>query len=297
MPTRPLILATRQSPLALRQAEAVAAALQTHLPDTAVELLTLTTTGDQRRDWSLVQAGGKGLFTKELEDALLDRRADLAVHSAKDLPGEMPLGLELAGCLPREDPRDCLITRTELGGAPQRIATSSPRRQAQLARRFPEATWTEIRGNVATRLRKIAEGVADATVLAMAGINRLGISAWPGLSFEPLSLDEVVPAPGQAAIAIQCRAGEAEIFSPVLDRTTSDQLHLERRLLRHWDGGCKTPFGALVHDDTLRIFHDRLGFHKADLSAKARADREAEVLTLAKAWDADAPAKELKSSE
>ena len=291
MSVRPLVLATRRSPLALRQAEAVAATLREAWPDQAVELLPLRTTGDQRRDWSLAQEGGKGLFTKELEDALLEGRADLAVHSAKDLPGEMPDGLVLAGCPPREDPRDCLIRRADLTGAPARIATSSPRRRAQLQARFPAAEWSEIRGNVDTRLRKIAAGEADATVLAMAGLRRLGIAGWDGLVFEPLTVDAMVPAPGQAAIAVQTRADDAATFAPVFDAPTIQAVHLERQLLRFWDGGCKTPFGALVHAGQVRIFHARLGGHAAALPTAPFEEQTAHLQQLAAGWDAAKPAR------
>ena len=196
-----LILATRKSPLALAQSEQVAAHLRATL-GVEVELLKIVTTGDKRTEWSLEKQGGKGLFTKELEDALLRGDADLAVHSCKDLPGEMPAGLAVAGYMPREDPRDMLVLRAGID-SPKLIATSSPRRRLQLAMLFPDASFTEIRGNVDTRLRKIAQdAVADGTVLATAGLRRLGIGGWDGAEFHSLACEHMVPAVGQAAIAI-----------------------------------------------------------------------------------------------
>ncbi|MDA9961897.1 hydroxymethylbilane synthase, partial [Opitutales bacterium] len=150
-----ITLATRKSPLALKQAELAVEALKAGM-GAEVELLPLSTTGDRQLEWSLEQEGGKGLFTKELETALLEGRADLAVHSAKDMPTDMPTGLALAGYLPREDPRDMLVFREGVD-VPRVIATGSPRRRSQLSERFPEVEWKEIRGNVGTRLRKIAE--------------------------------------------------------------------------------------------------------------------------------------------
>ncbi|MEO6873889.1 MAG: hydroxymethylbilane synthase, partial [Opitutaceae bacterium] len=149
-----IILATRKSPLALVQSELVATHLRTALKVEA-ELLKIVTTGDKQVEWSLEQKGGKGLFTGELEQALLRGEADIAVHSTKDLPGEMPVGLAIAGYLPREDPRDVLVLRSDLT-APKTLATGSPRRRLQVAKLFPGVEFSEIRGNVDTRLRKIA---------------------------------------------------------------------------------------------------------------------------------------------
>ena len=233
-----VVLATRKSPLALRQAELVAAAVEESL-GAEVETLPLSTTGDQRLEWSLEQEGGKGLFTKELEVALLEGRADLAVHSAKDLPTEMPEGLVLVGYLPREDPCDVLVVREDVT-EPKVIATGSPRRRSQLATRFPDAEWKEIRGNVGTRLRKIAKDhEADATVLAAAGLKRLGIDGFPGLRFEPFPVEEMIPAPGQAAIAMQVRQADAERFVTACDAATAEAVDLERAVLEAMGGGCQ----------------------------------------------------------
>ena len=192
-----ILLATRKSPLALVQSEMVAAWLREKIPGAECELLKMVTTGDRQAEWSLTKQGGKGLFTAELEQALLRGEAHVAVHSCKDLPGEIVAGLMVAGYMPREDVRDVLVLRAGVS-TPATIATSSPRRQLQVKKLFPAATFTEIRGNVDTRLKKIANGAADATILAAAGLNRLGIHQWPGVVFRPLQLDESVPAVGHS---------------------------------------------------------------------------------------------------
>ena len=272
-----LILATRKSPLALAQSEMVAAHLRTALHVEA-ELLKMVTTGDRQTEWSLEQKGGKGLFTSELEQALLRGEADVAVHSTKDLPGEMPPGLAIAGYLPRADTRDVLVVRADVT-APALIATGSPRRRLQLARLFPTVGFTEIRGNVDTRLRKIAEQkVADGTVLAAAGMKRLGITGWPGLEFRPLGFDQMVPAVGQGAIAIQCRTADVARFAAVFDAATARGLGLERALQTALGGGCHTAFGAHAAGDSLYFFHEQTGARvlpltPADLDAPEPAAR------------------------
>ncbi len=260
-----VVLATRKSPLALRQAELVASAIEKNL-GAEVETLPLSTTGDQRLEWSLEQEGGKGLFTKELEVALIEGRADLAVHSAKDLPTEMPDGLVLAGYLPREDPRDVLVVREDVA-EPKVIATGSPRRRTQLADRFSDAEWKELRGNVGTRLRKIAEEhEADATVLAAAGLKRLGIDGFPGLRFEPFPVEEMIPAPGQAAIALQVRQADAERFKVACDAATADSVNLERAVLEAMGGGCQVAIGVHRRENRLFVFHASKGHCVVDLT-------------------------------
>jgi hydroxymethylbilane synthase len=222
------------------------------------QLLELVTTGDRQTDWALQKMGGKGLFTGELEAALVAGAADAAVHSAKDLPGDMAAGLTVAGYLPRADPRDVLVLREGIS-APAAIATGSPRRQAQLALLFREATFTQLRGNVDTRLRKIAAGAADATVLAAAGLARLGIAAWPNLVFRPLALSEMVPAVGQAAVAIQTRVERAGELQPAIDGRTAREVAIERALQAALDGGCHTALGAHVNAGKLHLFHERCG--------------------------------------
>lgn len=272
-----LTLATRKSPLALAQAEMVAARLRESL-GVAVELLKIVTTGDRQAAWSLEQRGGKGLFTAELEQALLRGEADLAVHSAKDLPGDIPAGLAIAGYLPRVDARDVLVVRAGVA-APARIATGSPRRRLQIARLHPAATFTEIRGNVDTRLKKIAEQhQADATMLAAAGLARLGIAAWPGTEFRPLAFAEMVPAVGQAAIAIQTRAADAARLAPALDATTARHVALERAFQTALGGGCHTALGAHATETTLYFFHEQTGprtlaLTPADFAAPAETAR------------------------
>jgi hydroxymethylbilane synthase len=243
----------------------VAAHLRATL-DVRTELKRVVTTGDRQADWSLEKQGGKGLFTAELEQCLRRGEADLAVHSTKDLPGENPAGLTVAGYLPRADPRDVLVVRTG-GTAPRTIATGSPRRRLQLSLRFPAVAFTEIRGNVDTRLRKIAEGQADATVLAAAGLARLGIAAWPGVDFQPLEFDQMVPAVGQAAIGIQCRVADAVWLAAVFDASTARAVGLERALQRALGAGCQTAFAAHVARDTLFLFHETVGARILRLTA------------------------------
>ncbi|MFP6854503.1 MAG: hydroxymethylbilane synthase [Opitutales bacterium] len=262
--TNELIVATRKSPLALRQAEFAAESLRERL-GVAVEIAPMSTTGDQRLDWSLEKRGGKGLFTKELELAVLEERADLAVHSAKDLPTEMPAGLVLAGFLRREDPCDVLVIREEVE-SPRVIATGSPRRRAQLRERFPDAEWIEFRGNVETRLLRIAElREADATVLAAAGLKRLAIESFPGLRLESLPLDQNVPAAGQAAIALQCRVGEIDRFAVVCDDATGRAVSLEREVLAAMGGGCHVAMGVHLRGDELLIHHEDHGHHVVEV--------------------------------
>lgn len=262
---RPLVtltVVTRKSPLAVAQTDLVLARFSERIPNYAFRVFKLVTTGDRQAEWSLEQQGGKGLFTGELEQALADHRADIAVHSAKDLPTEMPAGLGLAGFLPREDPRDVLVVREDVA-RPLTIATGSPRRRFQLERQYQKATFTEIRGNVDTRLRKIAEErVADATVLAAAGLKRLGISAWPGLRFQPLPLAVSVPAVGQAAIAIQARAETANFLRPHLDEPTRVAVELERAFLHLMGGGCHTAFAVHYDGTGVHLFHETCGYQR-----------------------------------
>ena len=261
-----LILATRKSPLALVQTGMVAARLQEKLPGVQCELLQVVTTGDRQAEWSLAKQGGKGLFTAELEQALLRGDAHAAVHSCKDLPGENPAGLAVAGFLPREVPHDILVLRVGVM-IPATIATGSPRRQLQIARLFPQAKFTEIRGNVDTRLKKIAAGQADATILAAAGLKRLGIAGWDGVQFRTLGLEESVPAVGQGAIAIQCRADFADKLAPALDPATARSVNLERAFQAQIGAGCQVAFAAHVAGDRLHFFHEKIGIRVLPLAA------------------------------
>ncbi len=270
-----LVLATRRSPLALAQAGLVAAFLRERL-GADCELYEVVTTGDRQAEWSLAEKGGKGLFTHELESALLRGEADAAVHSAKDLPGEAAAGLATAGYLPRADPRDVLVMRAG-AGTPRTIATGSPRRRLQAAMLFPHLEFVEIRGNVDTRLKKIAERrVADATVLAAAGLGRLGIGSWPGLEFTALDFGSMVPAVGQGAIAVQCRTADVDRFAGVLDGPAGRALGLERAIQSALGGGCHTALGAHAAGDTLYLFHEDAGLRttpigEADYASPAAA--------------------------
>lgn len=273
-------MATRKSPLALAQTQLVEEAIQAAFPGTEVVQSQMTTTGDQRLAWSLEEKGGKGLFTKELEVAMLEGRADLAVHSAKDLPTEMEPGLALAGFLPREEVTDVLVKRSGVEKI-RTLATGSPRRRAQAQLFLPEVEFSEIRGNVGTRLDKIKNGEADATILASAGLRRLGISEWEGLEFESLSLNQMIPAVGQGAIALQCREGEEGRFVALTDPETDQAVRIEREFLAMVEGGCQTAFAAHFVDNALLAFHEdagrfSLGFNSLDMEKV----REAIRLTL-----------------
>jgi hydroxymethylbilane synthase len=260
-----LVLATRKSPLALAQAELVAAYLAEKC-GAQCELLRIVTTGDKQAEWSLEAKGGKGLFTKELESALLRREADVAVHSAKDLPGEPVAGLSTAGYLPREDPRDMLIVRSGIP-EPRSIATGSPRRRKQASLLFENVGFTEIRGNVDTRLKKISElHVADATILAAAGLRRLGIDSWPGVEFRLIGHERMVPAVGQGAIAVQCRSEDEPQFAGVLDVATARGLGLERAVQTALGAGCHTALGVYATTGMLYLFHEDVGLKTVALA-------------------------------
>jgi hydroxymethylbilane synthase len=275
-----LVLATRKSPLALAQTEMVAAHLRNQL-GVETELLKIVTTGDRQTEWSLEKRGGKGLFTGELEAALQRGEADVAIHSAKDLPGDMPAGLAIGGYLPRADTRDVLILRCGIE-VPKLIATGSPRRRLQVQRMFPSVEFTEIRGNVDTRLRKIGEQhLADATILAAAGMKRLGIESWPGVDFAPLDFEQMVPAVGQGAIAVQCRGGDAAKFAAVFDAPTMRSVTVERAFQTALGGGCHTAFAAHVAGGWLHLFHETCGGRSIALSPAdflAPADTAARIL-------------------
>jgi hydroxymethylbilane synthase len=264
-----ITIATRKSPLAMAQTHEVAAHLHAST-GAEIEMLTLTTTGDRQTAWSLEERGGKGLFTKELEESLLEGRADIAVHSAKDLPGDQPDGLTVVGYLPRVDPRDVLVVRAGVD-SPATVATGSPRRRMQLGMLYPNAEFSEIRGNVDTRLRKIGQdGVADATVLAAAGLSRLGFSSWPDVEFRVLGFETMVPAVGQAAIAIQSREDAPVALRNCWDAETGAAVSLERAFQTLLGGGCHTALGTHVSADTLWFFHDEIGLRSFPLSESER---------------------------
>ena len=245
-----LRIGTRGSPLALAQARAVRdrlAAVHGWVPE-AVEIKTIRTSGDLIQDRPLADAGGKGLFTKEIEQALIDGAIDLAVHSAKDMPTVLPDGLMIVACLEREDVRDAFISRKagDLSGlrAGSVVGTSSLRRQAQVRRLRPDLAVSNFRGNVETRLRKLDEGVADATLLALAGLKRLGLEH---AATAILTVEQFLPAVGQGAIAIETRVADArvrDLVAAVDHGETSAALTAERAFLAVLDGSCRTPIAG-----------------------------------------------------
>lgn len=258
-PPRKITLGTRRSPLALAQTQLVCERLQRAFPGAEIVIREFVTQGDKKLEWSLEKSGGKGLFTSELEASLLAGEIDLAVHSGKDLPTDMRDGLCVAGCLPRARANDVLVVRQGID-VPASIASGSPRRRAQAQKLFPQATFCELRGNVSTRLQKIAGGTADATFLAAAGLQRLGISAFPGLEFREMPLAQLVPAAAQAAIALQCRAGDLELFSTVCDAETTHAFRVERAFLEALGEGCHTAFAVHYAKGSLLIFREDIGF-------------------------------------
>jgi len=263
-----LRIGSRASRLALVQAEQVKRALEDAHPELgevgALKIVPIETSGDKRPDVPLYEIGGKGLFTKELEEALLDGRIDLAVHSAKDMESWLPPGLLLAATLPREDPRDVLIAASarSLGELPRgaRVGTSSPRRAAQLLLARPDLVIVPLRGNVETRLRKLAEGAADATLLARAGLSRLGFLERAGGAVLPV--EAMLPAAGQGTIAIECRADDGrtrQYLEPINDGEAWSELTCERALLAALGGSCRTPIAALArHPGEGRLALDAL---------------------------------------
>lgn len=270
-------VATRSSPLAMKQTQMAIDYLAGKIEGADFEVLDFKTTGDKKLNWSLEKHGGKGLFTKELEDSLLSGETDFAVHSAKDLSVDIPEGLALAAFLPRDDPRDTLILRESVS-VPSLIATASPRRRSQLKKMFPTAVWTEIRGNIETRLRKISESAADASVLAAAGLDRLGIETFEGLEFKRLKVQCCVPAVGQGAIAIECRRSDLEFFSSFSDKPTELAVLLEREFLKALGGGCQVAYGAYFDGELLHFYHEKVGYQKLDLSGFADFDQKANAI-------------------
>jgi hydroxymethylbilane synthase len=243
-------IGTRGSPLALWQANEVRALLIAahHLPENGVEIVVIKTSGDMIQDRALSQAGGKGLFTKEIDAALLEGGIDLAVHSAKDMPTAFPEGIDIVGYLPREDVRDAFISARAktLMDLPQGaiVGTASLRRQALIRRLRPDITTTLLRGNVETRLRKIADGELDATLLALAGLKRLGLA---DRAASVLDEHDFPPAVGQGAIAFTARAGDGRTASALLaisHEPTGIALAAERAFLTVLDGSCRTPIAG-----------------------------------------------------
>ncbi len=245
MSTDLLRIATRKSPLALWQAEHVRARLQVLHPGLAVELVTMTTQGDRVLDSPLAKIGGKGLFVKELEQGILDGGADIAVHSMKDVPTELPDGLEIGAILEREDPRDAFVSNryADLGALPQgaRIGTSSLRRQCQLRALRPDLEILDLRGNVGTRLGKLDAGDYAAIVLACAGLKRLGLQERITLA---LADEVMLPAIAQGVIGIECRRSDPrvrELIDPLNHTETAIRTRAERAMNARLAGGCQAP--------------------------------------------------------
>lgn len=251
-PGRPLRIGTRGSPLALAQARETRGRLMAAhgLPEEAFAIEVIRTSGDRIQDRPLSEVGGKGLFTREIETALAEGAIDIAVHSMKDMPTLQPDGLGIVACLPRADVRDAFIT---LGGhgleaLPRGavVGTSSLRRRAQLRHLRPDVAVVEFRGNVQTRLAKLREGQASATFLAMAGLERLGLSDVPRIPLEP---EAMLPAVAQGAIGIEARLGDAaaaRLLAPIADPATGLRLAAERAYLAGLDGSCQTPIAGLA---------------------------------------------------
>jgi hydroxymethylbilane synthase len=280
MSTRPLRIGTRGSAMALRQTALVQDRLLRAHPDLAaaggVEIVTIRTTGDRVQDRRLAEIGGKGLFTKEIEEALFAGAIDLAVHSLKDVETWLPDGLEIACVLARDDPRDAFLSMRapSLAALAQgaSIGTASLRRQAQLLRRRPDLTVVPIRGNVDTRLRKLAAGEIDALVLALCGLERLERAQ---LATEILSREVMLPAVGQGALAVECRAaddGLRGLLEPLHDPKSAACVKAERAMLAALDGSCRTPIAGLAELDGAQLVLEG-ALLKSDGSAEIRARR------------------------
>ena len=255
---RRLTIATRESALALWQAEHVRGQLTAHYRGISVELLGVTTQGDRIVDRPLASIGGKGLFIKELETALREGRADIAVHSLKDVPMDLPDGFVLAAVSAREDPRDAFVSNRydSLAALPEGavVGTSSLRREAQLRERHPALAIEPLRGNVHTRLRKLDEGRYAAIILAAAGLKRLGLGTRIRALLDP---DDSLPAPGQGALAIECRGDRSDLIAalaPLADRGTVLATAAERAFSRALGGSCQTPLAAYAEWEEDRLW-------------------------------------------
>ena len=254
-----LTIATRESPLALWQAEHVQALLRAAHPDLIVELLPMTTEGDQKLEGPLYTSGGKGLFVKELEKALMDGRADLAVHSLKDVPVHFPDGLGLTGVMAGEDPRDAFVSNTAAHfddlPAGATVGSASLRRVSQLKHARPDLNFAVVRGNLQTRLRKLDEGQYDALILAVAGLERMGMADRIAHAIDP---DLCLPAVGQGVLGLETRLGDDATIARIqclLDAPTAQRIAAERAVSTRLDGGCQVPLAvhAVRVGDDLRI--------------------------------------------
>ncbi len=280
MSLRPIRIATRKSALALWQAEYVKARLEQAHPGIDVSLVPMVSRGDKLLDSPLSKIGGKGLFVKELENALLADEADIAVHSMKDVPMDFPLGLGLYCICEREDPRDAFVSNaySSLEALPLGaiVGTSSLRRQTQLLARRPDLVIHFLRGNVNTRLAKLDAGEYDAIILAAAGLIRLGFASRIA---QNLSVEHSLPAGGQGAVGIECRSADLDVhalLTPLNHADTADRVSAERAMNKHLNGGCQVPIAcyAVLEGDTLWL-RGLVGQPSGDLllSAEARAPR------------------------
>lgn len=276
MTSQVLRIGTRGSPMAMVQSGLVRDRLVAAHPGIAVELVPIRTTGDRVQTRLLAEIGGKGLFTKEIEEALLRRDIDIAVHSLKDMETVVPPGLAIGCVLPRDDPRDALVSPGGIGLAalPQgaRIGTASLRRRAQLLRRRRDLRIAPIRGNVNTRLNKLAAGEAEALVLALSGLERLDMA---GLASEILPVDVMLPAVGQGALAIECRDDEEAVRAlllPLHDPATAACVTAERAMLAALDGSCRTPIAGLAN-----LAGDRLSLDGLLLAPDGQTERRGRI--------------------
>lgn len=247
---RNLKIGTRGSKLALWQTEHVAAALKASIPDLNIEIIIVKTTGDKILDVALSKIGDKGLFTKEIEKEILSNHIDIAVHSLKDLPSQLEDGLDIGAVLKRENPQDVLITsdKRRFVDLPQGavLGTSSLRRKAQIKTLRPDLQFVDVRGNVETRLRKLEDESWDGIILACAGVKRLGFE---DKISDYLTYDTVIPAVGQGAIAVECRAGDNEVLETlreINDKETEIAVRSERSFLARLEGGCQVPIAAIA---------------------------------------------------
>ena len=284
MTSRPLRIGTRGSPMALRQTKMVRDRLIAAHPRLAeagaVEIATIRTTGDRVQNRLLAEIGGKGLFAKEIEEALIAGHIDLAVHSLKDLETWLPHGLVIACVLPRDDPRDAFVSASaaSLASLPYgaKVGTVSPRRQAQLLRHRPDLSIVPIRGNVNTRLRKMEAGEVDALVLALCGLERLDLS---GRATEILPREVMLPAVGQGALAIECRTTDEtmrHLVAPLHDSICAASVDAERAMLAALDGSCRTPIAGLAEVDRDRLTIEGLLLNK-DGSKEIRGRFEGDI--------------------
>ncbi|MGN7102665.1 hydroxymethylbilane synthase [Ralstonia holmesii] len=285
-PTK-LVIASRESRLALWQAEHVRAALQKYYPACDVSILGMTTRGDQILDRSLAKVGGKGLFVKELEVALAEGRADLAVHSLKDVPMELPEGFALSAILEREDPRDAFVSNdyADLASLPAGavVGTSSLRREASLRARFPHLVIQPLRGNLDTRLGKLDRGDYAAIILAAAGLKRLGLADRIRSTIAP---EESLPAAGQGALGIEIRADRADVracLAPLHDDPTALAVTAERAVSRILGGSCQVPLASFAQWSDTGTLRLRAFVASQDGTRKLAADGEATPSTQAEA--------------